>query len=123
MSYDYQPSPSRPSYDQPHATDGPPVDRSVKVPHLVFGLFLLGFAAIWALVAAEVMTADRLAVLGPAVLIGAGVIGLAASLANSRNRRRVQVSAPSENLEYDPYDDDAVSADQTDSTDHTQEIR
>lgn len=65
-----------------------PPDRSVKVAHLVFGLFFLGVAGIWALVQGEVITADRLTVLAPAVLIAAGVIGLAATLANSRNRQR-----------------------------------
>ena len=67
-------------------TDDVPVDRSVKVPHLVFGLLFLGAAAIWALVASDVITTDRLAFLGPGVLIVAGVIGLAASLASNRNR-------------------------------------
>jgi hypothetical protein len=65
-----------------------PVDRSVKVPHLVFGLFFLGVAGIWALVETDVINVDSLAVLGPAVLIVAGVIGLVASLANNRNRTR-----------------------------------
>lgn len=66
----------------------PPVDRSVKVPHLVFGLLFLGIAVVWALVASEAIDADRLPILAPAVLIVAGVIGLAASLASGRNSRR-----------------------------------
>src|SRR6188472_4207550 len=69
-----------PTYTQP------PVDRSVKVPHLVFGLLFLGVAAIWALGASDVISGEHLAILGPGVLILAGVIGLAASLANGRNR-------------------------------------
>ncbi len=64
----------------------PPADRSVKVPHLVFGLLFLGVAGIWALGASDAISGEHLAVLGPGVLILAGVIGLAASLANGRNR-------------------------------------
>lgn len=64
-----------------------PTERSVKVTHLVFGLFFLGLAGAWALVEADVINTDSLAVLAPGVLIIAGVIGLAASLASSRNRR------------------------------------
>jgi hypothetical protein len=66
----------------------PPPDHSVKIPHLVFGLLFLGIAGVWALVLADVITEDRLTVIAPAVLIGAGVIGLVASLASTRNRRR-----------------------------------
>src|SRR6478609_7025996 len=73
---------SDPTYPQP------PADRSVKVPHLVFGLLFLGVAGIWALGASNAISGEHLAVLGPGVLILAGVIGLAASLANGRNRRR-----------------------------------
>ena len=75
---------SDPTYTQPPA----PADRSVKVPHLVFGLLFLGVAGIWALGASDAISGEHLAILGPAVLILAGVIGLAASLANGRNRRR-----------------------------------
>ncbi len=32
----------------------PPVDHSVKVTHLVFGLLFLGIAGVWALVTGEV---------------------------------------------------------------------
>jgi hypothetical protein len=66
----------------------PPTDRSVKVAHLVFALLFLGLVGIWAMARADVLTTERLAVLAPAVLIAAGVIGLAASLASSGNRRR-----------------------------------
>lgn len=68
-------------------TPPPAADRSVKIPHLVFGLLFLGVAGIWALVVSDVITEDRLPVLAPAVLIVAGVIGLAASLASTRNRK------------------------------------
>lgn len=68
----------------------PPADRSVKVAHLVFALLFLGLVGIWAMARADVLTSQRLAILAPAVLIAAGVIGLAASLASSDNRRRRQ---------------------------------
>ena len=52
-----------------HQDTPPPADRTLKVPHLVFGLLFLGVAGIWA-------------------LGQSGVIGLAASLASGRNKRR-----------------------------------
>lgn len=83
----------------------PPVDDSIKVPHLVFGLLFLGITGVWALVAADLVTAGGLTYLGPTVLIVAGLIGLAASLAGSRNRRPRHTTDPSE------------------QDDHTEEIR
>ena len=65
----------------------------MKITHLVFGLLFLGVAGIWALGASDVFGEDRL-VLAPALLIGAGVIGLAASLASARNRRRTGPAHP-----------------------------
>ncbi|MCW2818573.1 MAG: hypothetical protein JWR42_1360 [Marmoricola sp.] len=72
----------------------PPPDTSVKVAHLVVALVLLGTAATWVLVATHVITPERLTVLAPALLIAAGVIGLVASLASSRNRRHHPGPAP-----------------------------
>jgi len=92
----------------------PPADRSVKIPHLVFGLLFLGIAGVWALVLTDVITEDRLTVIAPAVLIGAGVIGLAASLASSRNRRT------NHHDPYDPYDHAPL---EPVLEDHTEEIR
>lgn len=85
----------------------PPADRGVKVPHLVFGLLFLGVAGIWALGTSHLISDAHLTLLGPGVLIAAGVIGLVASLATARKRG----SAPQ------PVQPD----DQTDE--HTQEIR
>jgi hypothetical protein len=93
----------------------PPEDHRVKIPHLVFGLLFLGIAAVWALVAGEVITEDRLTVIIPALLIGAGVIGLAASLASTRNRRRAHESADA------ATDDNDHAGDHMD--DRTEEIR
>ena len=96
-----------------------PADRSVKVTHLVFGLFFLGLAGAWALVEADVINTDSLAVLAPGVLIIAGVIGLAASLASSRNRRSRGTSS------YAQQDDHQTYAQQGEYDDHepTEEIR
>jgi hypothetical protein len=84
----------------------PPADRSVKIPHLVFGLLFLGVVGVWALVIGDVINEDQLVVLAPGVLIAAGVIGLVASLASSRNRQRRNA------LPIDHHTDE-----------HTQEIR
>jgi ABC-type nickel/cobalt efflux system permease component RcnA len=98
----------------------PPEDHRVKIPHLVFGLLFLGVAAVWALVAGEVITEDRLTVIIPALLIGAGVIGLAASLASTRNRRAHEsADAATDHDHHDHHDHHAD--DHTD--DRTQEIR
>jgi hypothetical protein len=94
----------------------PPADTSVKIPHLVFGLLFLGLAAVWALVITDVITEDRLTVIAPAVLIGAGVIGLAASLASGRNRRNRHLPHDSRDS-YDQYEAEPAL------DDPTQEIR
>ena len=106
---------SEPIYSQP------PVDRSVKVPHLVFGLLFLGIAAVWALVASEAIDADRLPVLAPAVLIIAGVIGLAASLASGRNRRRTGSTPEFEHVGHDNTTPTDPAA--TDGDEHPEETR
>jgi hypothetical protein len=111
---------SHPTYPQP------PVDRSVKIPHLVFGLLFLGIAGIWALVVTDVINADRLPVLAPTVLIVAGVVGLAVSLASGRNRRHAGT------VQGEPFHDDTYDTTTTDTTtdyavtdddEHTEEIR
>ena len=99
----------------------PPVDRSVKVPHLVFGLLFLGVAGVWALVASEAIDADRLTVLAPAVLIAAGVIGLAASLASGRNSQRRGPTPDPGHPRHDSTTPDHHAA--TDGDENTEEIR
>ncbi len=66
----------------------PPADRTLKIPHLVFGLLFLGFAGLWALGESGAISGEGVTILGPAVLVLAGVVGLAASLAAGRNRHR-----------------------------------
>ncbi len=65
----------------------PPADRTLKIPHLVFGLLFLGFAGLWVLGESGAVKGEYVATLGPAVLILAGLGGLVASVASSRNRR------------------------------------
>ena len=111
-----------------------PADRTVKIPHLVFGLLFLGIAGVWALVATDVITEDRLTWIGPAILVGAGVIGLAASLASTRNRRNKRqpeyqpVSYPESSPDVYTDTRDEVEAEpeaelDDHSNDHTKEIR
>jgi len=60
--------------------------RPVSIPHLVFGLIFLGAAGLWAIGAGTDADTSDLAVLAPAVLIGAGVIGLVGIVVNARRR-------------------------------------
>lgn len=93
----------------------PPPDRSLKIPHLVFGLLFGGLAVIWALGASGVLRGDELTILGPGVLVAAGVIGLVASLAGARNRSAAR-SLP----QTDP---ESLEDDHDTDHDDTQEIR
>jgi hypothetical protein len=61
--------------------------RTISVSHLVFGLIFLGAAVLWSIGAATDADAPDLAVIAPAVLIGAGVAGLIATVVNARNTR------------------------------------
>jgi len=61
--------------------------RPISVSHLVFGLIFLGAAVLWAIGAATDADAPDMAVLSPAILIGAGVAGLIAIVVNARNAR------------------------------------
>jgi hypothetical protein len=61
--------------------------HDLDVTSLVFGLIFLGVAATWALVQTELVTLPDLSLLGPAVLIVAGVVGLAATVAKGRRSR------------------------------------
>jgi len=111
-----------------------PADRSVKITHLVFGLLFLGVAVVWALVVGDVINEDDLAVIAPAVLIVAGVIGLATSLASARNRRNRTdqpydqpydrpVDAPVDAPVEHPVDHATDHPAESPLDDHTEEIR
>jgi len=108
----------------------PPADRSVKITHLVFGLLFLGVAVVWALVLGDVINENDLAVIAPAILIAAGVIGLATSLASARNRgsRNEQpfdrpVDAPVDQPVDDQTDHPTEYPAESPLDDHTKEIR
>ena len=107
-----------------------PADRSVKITHLVFGLLFLGVAVVWALVVGDVINENDLAVLAPAILIAAGVIGLATSLASARNRRNRDarpvngpVNGPAEHPAGRPTHNPADPTAEPELDDHTEEIR
>ncbi len=91
----------------------PPADHRLKITHLVFGLLFLGAAGTWALGASGAISGEHLAVLAPALLIGAGVIGLAASLASGRNRRHTP--APYVESPVETRHDDTTLARTTDA--------
>jgi hypothetical protein len=108
----------------------PPTDRSVKISHLVFGLLFLGVAVVWALVVGDVINENDLAVIAPAILIAAGVIGLATSLASARNRRNRNerphdrpVGPAVEHPLDQPVDDQTDHIAEPPLDDHTKEIR
>jgi hypothetical protein len=62
--------------------------HETDVTSLVFGLVFLGVAAIWALVQADLLSLPDASVLGPAVLVVAGLAGIAVTLRRgSRNSR------------------------------------
>lgn len=65
--------------------------HETDVTSLVFGLVFLGLAGLWALVQGKVLSLPDASVVGPALLVGAGVVGLVVTLSGSaRSRRRTQ---------------------------------
>jgi hypothetical protein len=66
--------------------------RPLSIPHLVFGLVFLGASVLWAVGAGTDAEAPDLAVMAPAVLIVAGVIGLIGVIANARRRDDVPLA-------------------------------
>ena len=79
--------------------------RPVSVTHLVFGLIFLGAAGLWAIGAATDADTPDLAVLAPAVLVAAGVVGLIAMVINARNAR-VHRGTSRDNTEHGYADTD-----------------
>ena len=61
--------------------------HDTDVTSLVFGLIFVGVVGLWALVASDTMGLPDLSVLGPALLVVAGFIGLAATLGKSGKSR------------------------------------
>jgi len=64
------------------------------VTSLVFALIFVGVVGMWALIASDTMDLPDLLVLGPALLVVAGFIGLAATLGTS-SKERARVAAAS----------------------------
>lgn len=81
MSHDQYPESS---YEDTRPT--PP--RTVRVSHLVFGLLFLGIAGLWWLAETDNIGSETLSLALPLLLIAAGVLGLCATLVNSRRRHR-----------------------------------
>lgn len=82
----------------------PEYKRPLSVAHLVFALIFGGIAAVWFLGHATDADLPSSAVGFPVVLIGAGVIGLIASLAGSRRRSQIAAAAQAEaRAAYDAY--------------------
>lgn len=100
----------------PHRYDEP-APRTVKVTHLVFGLVFLGIAGIWALNAAGTLDWGDSGYAFPLILVTAGVLGLVASLASGRGRRRTSATRSARPAASDPGT--AIHPD----TDQTQEPR
>lgn len=74
--------------------------RPLSIAHLVFGLIFVGVAALWAIGAATDADAPDIAAMAPAVLIGAGVVGLIGIVINARNARRNAARADITEPEY-----------------------
>lgn len=83
--------------------------RQLGVVHLIFGLVFTGIAAIWLIGEATNSQTSELAAGFPAVLIGAGVIGLVAVLINQRRAKTPPY----------PIDDTQLAAEATDQAHDT----
>jgi hypothetical protein len=67
--------------------------HETDVTSLVFGLVFLGVAAIWALVQSDLLSLPDASVLGPAVLVVAGLVGIAVTLRRGTRGTRAARSA------------------------------
>lgn len=87
--------------------------RPLGVVHLIFGLVFCGIAAIWLIGEANDSDTSDLAAGFPVVLIGAGIIGLAAVLVNQRRAKAQLGSASSTEYDTTPAPDDQPVEDTT----------
>jgi peptidoglycan/LPS O-acetylase OafA/YrhL len=67
------------------------LNRTVSTAHLVFGIIFTGVAALWLIGQATDAKLHDTAPGFPAVLIGAGIVGLIASVVNARSRRQAEL--------------------------------
>lgn len=92
--------------------------RPVGVAHLVFGLTFCGIAALWLVGNAKDTGFPDLAKGIPVVLIGAGIVGLVASMVNHRRAQaRLLARGVAEDIEVDEDEPATTTADTTTTTD------
>jgi hypothetical protein len=65
--------------------------HDTDVMSLVFGLVFLGVAALWALVQSDLLSLPDASVFGPAVLVVAGLIGIAVTLRRGNRGTRDEI--------------------------------
>jgi F0F1-type ATP synthase assembly protein I len=80
--------------------------RTVSTPHLILGTIFAGIALLWFIGEATNAKLHDTAPGFPLVLIGAGVLGLIASLTNSRTRKRAVAASEEAGVEATEADDD-----------------
>ena len=99
-------------------------NRPLSIPHLVFGLIFTGLAIVWAIGEATNADLPRTAIGFPAVLIGAGLVGLIGTLVNARNRsRNLAAGADGDELELDELDADEATDEAPETTTVIEENR
>lgn len=103
--------------------DNERTSRPVSTPHLVFGIVFTGIAAVKFIGAATNADLPRSAIGFPIVLIGAGIIGLIATLVNARRRSRTAYAAlPSTDAPAaSSSEDEPLTSTDTEATDQPQE--
>ncbi len=95
-------------------TPSTPTNRPIGVAHLIFGLIFTGIAAIWLIGEASDTKVGDLAAGFPVVLIGAGLIGLGASVVSQRRAKARLLARTSTDEPTDTTDD--TTDDSVDST-------
>lgn len=94
--------------------------RPLSVAHLVFGLIFGGIAAVWLIGEANGADYPDLAAGIPVVLIGAGIVGLVASLVNVRRAATRRTAAAEVGTETGA---DTTNTDETLVLDHGSDDR
>jgi hypothetical protein len=84
-----------------------PNPARTKVAHLVMGVIFLGITVVWALAEAGTVDWNGSRYAAPVILLLAGAVGLAASLAGSRQRpgRDSRIEQPGQRDDTDGVDD------------------
>jgi len=83
--------------------------RTVSTAHLIFGIIFAGIAALWMIRQATDASIHDTAPGFPLVLIGAGLVGLVASLVNSRNRKQALLAQNEVEETEEPEETDETS--------------